>query len=157
MTRAETFDAPAGRLAELPVRGAAFVLCFRLWCEGPESQTRVWNALARTFGPAAARGHLRVFEEFVTLVVRAAPRPLKRRHAHCPYLTPDEQRLGLLVAGTSGRHAETTAPSALLPGHADEGSSLAALAERVGLALAQVALPRDEASPVSHASTQTRH
>ncbi len=54
--------APVGFITELGSIEAASVIYLRLWCDGPESQSLVWNDFASGLGPDLRRQSIQSFE-----------------------------------------------------------------------------------------------
>ena len=137
--------APVGRLAELPEVEAAAVACLRLWCDGAESQARLWADLRGALGDGTARDALKAFERLVALLAREGRRPLLRHHRACACVGADEAVFAMLVAAAAeGDRDDATLLAA----------ELAELAGAFGLALGRLSLcTAPVPSPASHGET----
>ncbi len=142
----------------LPPVAAAAVTALRLWRAGPDGQAALWEAFARSFGPAEGRAHLKAVERFAAALggMRAGTRP-----PGCPCLDAEERRVGLLVAAAAEGARDRAAEMAteILPGA--DALRLAARAEAAGLALRRLALRAERSSPApprpTHRASALRH
>jgi hypothetical protein len=127
--------APVGHLLELPEVEQGAVACLRLWCEGPETQARLWNDLAHALGSAHGGTALKALEQLLGLILRHGRRPLMRHGLDCRCVGGDECAFANLVAAAAeGEREDALLIASLLvrPGLAPEAVELAG---QFGLAL----------------------
>ena len=82
--------APVGYVAELGPVEAGAMLYLRLWCDGPDAQSKIWKDFATLLGPQHGRKVLKSFKALCDLCVRHGRRPLMRHHVICKCLGADE-------------------------------------------------------------------
>ena len=80
---------PVGILADLNAVAAASVIYLRLWHDGAESQSKIWNQFAVTLGFAQGRKSLQAFDRFCALCALHGHRPMIKRTVNCHYLGSD--------------------------------------------------------------------
>ncbi|MDE0347626.1 MAG: hypothetical protein OXI66_17875, partial [Boseongicola sp.] len=83
-------SAPVGYVAELGPVEARAVICLRLWCDGPDSQSQVQKDFAQALGAQCGRKAMIAFETLCDLCVRHGRRPLMRHQLTCRCLGADE-------------------------------------------------------------------
>ncbi|MEM7742458.1 MAG: hypothetical protein AAF409_02000 [Pseudomonadota bacterium] len=130
--------APVGYLDELSAVEAGAVLYLRLWCDGPDSQTQVWNDFASTFGAARGRAALKGFEQLCTLAVEHARHPFMRHAVTCRCLGAHEAVFATLVASATRGDREDAMLMAALLVRSDIAVPMTDLAQQFGLALQSI-------------------
>lgn len=141
--------APVGYLAELDGIEAASVIYMRLWFDGPEAQSQVWNDLACGLGPEPGRRAMQSFETICALCARHGRRPLMRHSVRCQCIGADESCFANFIAtAATGDHEDAMLIATLLV-RPDVAPLLASAASEFGLALMRMRLaaPRDLAPP----------
>lgn len=121
-----------GRLGDLAPWEAGLILCLRSWMDGPEGQACVWNAFARTFGGAAARGEMQRFESLLATLCDNARRPLVRHGGGCACIGADEAIFCTLVREAAAGDLTEAAAIASLLVRACHAELVAILAAQVG-------------------------
>lgn len=144
---------PVGLVTDLDSIEAASVIYLRLWNDGPEAQTKVWNDFATILGAEHARKALQSFEDLCSLCVQHGRRPLMRHSVQCKCLGSDESCFATFVATAAKGAREDALMIATLLVRPDVAPLIASLAADFGLALTRMGL----ASPADIApqSTQT--
>lgn len=132
--------APVGYVTELGPVEAGAVLYLRLWCDGPDAQTRVWNEFATALGPEKGRRALRSFETLCDLCVRHGRRPLMRHKVTCKCLGADESCFANFVGYATEGEREDALLIATTIVRPDVAPSLVGLAQEFGLALRRMAI-----------------
>lgn len=136
--------APVGFVTELDPVEAGAVLYLRLWCDGPDAQTQVWNDFATALGPRNGRKALKSFETLCDLCARFGRRPLMRHHVSCKCLGADESCFATFVGYASdGEHDDALliATTIVRP---DMAPVLVGVAQEFGFALRQMAIKADQ-------------
>ncbi|MCX7566356.1 hypothetical protein OS189_08375 [Sulfitobacter sp. F26169L] len=147
--QAKRGGAPVGLITELDSVEAASVIYLRLWCDGPEAQSRVWSDFTNGLGADQGRQAFESFEELCTLCTRYGRRPLMRHSVQCKCLGADESCFANFIAtATSGEREDAMLIATLLV-RPDVAGMVASLASNFGLALKRMHLPapRDVAAP----------
>lgn len=132
--------APVGYVTELGPVEAGAVLYLRLWCDGPDAQTQVWNDFATALGPEKGRKALKSFETLCDLCVRHGRRPLMRHNVTCKCLGADEACFANFVGYASEGDREDALMIATTIVRPDMAAVLVGVAEEFGLALRRMAL-----------------
>ncbi|MFK7879849.1 hypothetical protein [Roseobacter sp.] len=134
-----------GFISELDGIEAATVIYLRLWCDGPESQTQVWNDLAAALGPAHGRKALKSFDELCKTCSRYGRRQLMRHSVTCACLGSDEACFANFIATVVYGDREDAMLIATLLVRPDVAPLITSLASDFGLALKRMSLsaPRD--------------
>lgn len=90
--------APVGFLHDLDPVEASAVIYLRMWFDGPDAQSLVWNDFATALGPRAGRKELQNFEQMCSLCAKHGRRPLVRHQVQCRCLGGDEATFANIVA-----------------------------------------------------------
>lgn len=159
--KAKRGSTPVGFIAELDGVEAASVIYLRLWCDGPESQARVWNDFASGLGSDHGRTALNSFDELCKLCTRHGRRPLIRHSVQCKCLGADESCFANFISAAATGEREDAMLIATLLVHADVAPLITALASDFGLALMRMNLsaPKDIGgiAPSIHSHSTTAH
>lgn len=132
--------APVGYVGDLGPVEAGAVLYLRLWCEGPDAQTQVWNDFATALGPQNGKQVLTSFESLCDLCMRHGRRPLMRHHVACKCLGADESCFANFIGYASEGAREDALLMAMMIVRPDMAGPLVGLAEDFGLALRRMSL-----------------
>ena len=132
--------APVGFISELEAVEAASVIYLRLWCDGPEAQSNVWNDFASMLGADRGRKALQSFEELCRLCSQHGRRPLMRHSVHCKCLGSDESCFANFIGAAATGEREDAMLIATLLVRPDVAPILTSLAADVGHALRQMKL-----------------
>ncbi|WP_435140474.1 hypothetical protein [Pseudopelagicola sp. nBUS_19] len=135
---------PVGYLAELGPIEAGAVRYFRLWCDGPDAQTKVWNDFAAALGTHKGRKALKSFEALIDLCILHGRRPLIRHHLDCKCLGADESCFANFVGYASEGEREDALLIATTIVRPDMAPPLVALAQEFGLILRCMALKANQ-------------
>lgn len=138
--------APVGHLLDLPDVEQAAVACLRLWCDGPESQARLWNEVACALGPAHGRTVLKGLERLLALIVAHGRRPLMRHSPGCRCVGGDEAVFAHMVAAAAGGEREDAMLIAALLVQPGMAPQVAELAQQFGLGLRRTVVSRGAAA-----------
>ncbi len=136
-------SAPVGYVTDLGPIEASAVHYLRLWCDGPDGQTQVWNDFATALGPANGRNAVKSFEALCDLCVRHGRRPLMRHQVACTCLGSDESCFANFVGYASEGEREDALLVATTLVRPDMAPLLVGLAQDFGLALRRWALKVD--------------
>ncbi|MEP4194153.1 MAG: hypothetical protein ABJL99_00795 [Aliishimia sp.] len=138
-------SAPVGYIAELDSVEAASVIYLRLWSDGPDAQTQVWQDFAFALGTTPARRALKSFEDLCGLCAKHGRRPLMRHSVNCKCLGADESCFANFIATAAEGDREDAMLFATLLVRPDVAPLVANLAMEFGLALKRMHLsaPRD--------------
>ena len=144
--------AAIGQLSDQPHLARCVVLYFRMWCDGPEGQTAVWNDLASGLGKVQGREALALLENLFDLCARYRRRPLMRHAVDCQCLGADEACLAHFVTtAVEGDHQDAMLIATLLV-RTDIAPILAPIAADLGCALKRM-LMRHRPTRNHHAAT----
>ena len=135
--------APVGHMTELGPVEAGAILYLRLWSDGPDAQSQVWNDFATALGPAHGRKALKSFEELCTLCARHGRRPLMRHNVACECVGADESCFANFIGYASEGAREDAMLIAINIVRPDMAAALVGLAEDFGLALKCMGLKAD--------------
>ncbi|WP_324752045.1 hypothetical protein [Roseovarius sp. Pro17] len=137
--------ATVGYVAELDAIEAASVIYLRLWSDGPEAQTRVWNDFAAGLGVGGGRRAVQSFEMLCSLCTQYGRRLLVRHAVRCKCLGADESCFANFVAMAAEGKREDAMLIATLLVRADVAPLVVACAADFGRALKRMHLnaPRD--------------
>ncbi|WP_299844981.1 hypothetical protein [uncultured Roseovarius sp.] len=135
--------APVGHMAELGPVEAGAILYLRLWSDGPDSQTQVWNDFATALGPVHGRRVLKSFEELCALCARHGRRPLMRHNVSCNCVGADESCFANFIGYASEGAREDAMLIAINIVRPDIAGTLVGLAEDFGFALKRMGLKAD--------------
>jgi hypothetical protein len=149
--------APVGFITELGAIEVASVIYLRLWCDGPVSQSLVWNGFARGLGPDQGSKAMQSFEELCRLCVRHGRRPLMRHSVQCKCIGSDESCFANFIATAADGEREDALLIATLLVRPDVAPLIASLATNFGLALKRMHLVSPRDMTTSTPSTQTLH
>lgn len=127
--------APVGFVTELPPVEASAVLYLRLWHDGPEGQTQVWEDFSLALGADRGRAALQSFEALCDLCIQFGRRPLMRHHVACKCLGADESCFATFVGYACDGAREDALLMATTLVRADMAPALVGLAQDFGLAL----------------------
>ena len=143
--------APVGYVAELGPVEARAVLYLRLWCDGTNAQTQVWNDFAVALGPLQGRNALKSFEKLCNLCVQHGRRPLMRHHVTCKCLGADESCFANFIGYASEGNREDALLIATTMVKPNVAPTLVGLAQEFGLALRRMAImaQRQSDTPVT--------
>ncbi|WP_412105127.1 hypothetical protein [Sulfitobacter sp. D35] len=111
------------------------MIYLRLWCDGPESQAKVWSDFSVALGPARGRKALRTFEDLFGLCTARSRRPMMRHAVNCACVGSDEACFCNFIATALEGDREDALLIATLMVRADFAPALTALATEYGLAL----------------------
>lgn len=132
--------APVGFVTELDGIEAASVIYFRLWGEGPDAQTSVWNDFTATLGPDQGKRALNAFEHLCGLCAQYGRRPLMRHSVSCKCLGSDESCFANFIAAAATGEREDALLIATLLVRPDVAPLITSLASDFGLALMRMKL-----------------
>jgi hypothetical protein len=132
--------APVGFITELGGIEAASVICLRLWCDGPDSQSQVWNKLASALGAGPCRRAVQAFEKLLGFCIQHGRRPLMRHAVNCNCLGADESCFANFIATAAEGEREDAMLIATLLVRADVAPLITSLATDFGLALKRMQL-----------------
>ena len=132
--------AQVGYIDELAPVEAGAVLYLRLWSDGSQSQSKVWNDFATAFGPENGREILKSFEALFDLCLRHGRRPLMRHHVTCKCLGADESCFANFVGYAAEGEAEDALLIATTIVRPDVAPAIVALAQEFGRALLRMSL-----------------
>ncbi|KMW59781.1 hypothetical protein AIOL_004765 [Candidatus Rhodobacter oscarellae] len=143
--------APVGYVAELGPVEAGAVLYLRLWCDGPEAQTQVWNDFVTALGHERGRSALKSFETLCDLCVQHGRRPLMRHHVTCKCFGADESCFANFVGYASEGEREDALLIATTIVRPDMAPALVGAAQDFGLALRRMAVKANQ--PIVRSTT----
>ena len=132
--------APVGYITELDGVEAASVIYLRLWCNGPDSRTSVWNDFVFHLGAERGRKALQSFEDLCRLCCQHGRRPLMRHSVNCNCLGSDESCFASFIRTASTGDREDALLIATLLVRADVAPMITSLATEFGLALKRMNL-----------------
>ncbi len=139
--------APVGYVTELDPIEAGAVFYLRLWCEGSEAKTQVWNDFATALGPEHGRQALKSFETLCDLCVKYGRRPLMRHQVSCKCLGSDESCFANFIGYACDGEREDALMLATTIVRPDMAAILVGVAQQFGLALKCMALKAQTTSP----------
>lgn len=127
--------APVGSLPDMAPHDVNFIIAFRLWNNGVDGQSMLWNLVASQLGPNRARGTLRNFESLMRLCHSHGRRPLMHHAVTCRCAGSDECCLAnfINVAATGAREDALMIAMTIL--RADMAPCALAMAQQIGLAM----------------------
>jgi hypothetical protein len=149
--------APVGFITELDSIEAASIIYLRLWCDGPEAQSVVWNDFASVLGPTQGRKALQSFEELCALCAKHGRRPLMRHSVQCKCIGSDESCFANFIATATYGEREDALLIATLLVRPDVAPLIASLATNFGLALKRMHLAAPRELATTNPSLQTLH
>ncbi|MEM8579996.1 MAG: hypothetical protein AAGF50_02210 [Pseudomonadota bacterium] len=124
--------APVGKLNEFPKWEAELVQNLRLWMDGNEGRSEVWNTYASALGKTSATASLNAFERLLLMIDTNMLRPMVRHSVGCRCLGSDEAVfLHLVRTASAGDLHEATMIATLIVRSAN-AEPLALLAASVG-------------------------
>lgn len=132
--------APVGHMTELGPVEAGAILYLRLWSDGPDAQTQVWNDFATALGPVQGRKVLKSFEALCALCARHGRRPLIRHNVTCNCVGADESCFANFIGYASEGAREDAMLIAVNIVRPDVAGTLVGLAEDFGFALKRMGL-----------------
>ncbi|MEM8536589.1 MAG: hypothetical protein AAGF56_01880, partial [Pseudomonadota bacterium] len=135
-----------GYLDEISPFEASAVLYLRMWFDGPDAQTKVWQDFAGTLGPLRGRHALNSFEKLCSLCANHGRRPLLRHGVTCKCLGGDESCFANFICYASEGAPEDAfllASNIVPPRMASE---LVVLARQFGTALKKMVATTDTMS-----------
>jgi len=132
--------APVGFISELDGIEAASVIYLRLWCEGPEAQTSVWNDFASSLGAEKGRRALNAFEDLCRMCSQHGRRPLMRHAVNCKCIGSDESCFANFVSTAALGDRDDAMLIATLLVRPDLAPLITSLAADFGLALKRMNL-----------------
>ncbi len=133
--------APVGHLAELPDVERGAVLFLRHWCEGDEARAAIARDFALVFGAEQGAELACAQDQLMRLVLGQARRPLMRHSDGCTCIGGDESAFAQMVAAAASGDDDLAAMFALTLIAAPAVGSVLPLAERLGLAYADIFSP----------------
>ncbi|UYV39600.1 hypothetical protein N4R57_16605 [Rhodobacteraceae bacterium D3-12] len=145
--------APVGLLAELGPVEAYAVQCLRYWYSGPQERNRVSAELQDFLGADLGQQAVEALQQICELCARHGRRPLMRHQIACKCLGADEACFANFIAAAAEGAREDAMLLASLIVRPDFASSLAGLAQQLGIALRQIAT-RSEPETVSPQTTR---
>ena len=160
-TQGKRGGAPVGFITELDGIEAASVIYLRLWCDGPDSQARVWDDFSASLGNTQGRAALKSFEHLCSLCSQYGRRPLMRHSVACKCLGSDESCFANFIGtAATGDHNDAMLIATLLV-RPDVAPLITSLAADFGLALKRMNLcaPKHMAgdAPTHHAHPTLLH
>lgn len=111
---------------------ANLVLNLRLWCEGPNGQTQVWNEYRAALPAEEAHKACRAFEVLLNTIMDKSYRPLVRHDVACACVGADESIFANLVRTAADGHLNDAALIATLITGPAQAELIALLAGEVG-------------------------
>ncbi len=129
------------------------MLYLRLWCDGPEAQTQVWNDFATALGPKRGREVLSSFETLCDLCTRHGRRPLMRHHVNCKCLGADESCFANFIGYASEGEREDALMIAATLVRPDVAGILVGAAQDFGLGLKRMAIKANRAPVIPENAT----
>ena len=149
--------AALGALSHMEIWEATLVMNLRLWCDGPNGQSQVWNEYRRAMPPKVADKSLREFETLMRLLTECSHRALVRHDIACNCVGADECIfLHLVRTASEGHLTDAALISTLLIGAA-HAERAAILAGEVGLASRTIACAPRLAQTAQAGSAKTLH
>ena len=142
-TKTSRGGAPVGYVSELAPVEAGAVMYLRLWSDGPEAQSQVWNDFSRMLGHQHGRAALKSFESLCDLCVRHGRRPLMRHHVTCKCLGADESCFANFIGYASDGEREDALLIATTIVRPNVAPALVGLAQEFGLALRRMVVRTD--------------
>lgn len=139
--------APVGFISELDPLEAGAVMYLRLWCSGPEYQSKVRDEFFSLLGPRLGHRALQSLDQLCDLCAREGRRPLMRHNVSCKCLGADESCFANFVAAAAQGENEDAIMIATLLVRPDLAPCLMALATQFGLALTRMSVGH---SPISN-------
>ncbi len=141
--------ATIGVLNRLETWEANLVLNLRLWFEGTDGQSQVWNEYRRLLPGAEAKEACHAFEGLIQTITGSAHRPLVRHAVHCACLGSDEGIFLHLVRTASQGHLSDAALIATLLVGASQAEKVALLAGQVGACARKIHPSEPEFPPMA--------
>ena len=139
-THSQPEATPVGILTDLEAIAVASVIYLRLWHNGAESQSKVWNELAVGLGSVQGRKALQAFDQLRALWEMHGRRPMIQHDVNCHCLGPDEACFAnFITTAADGEHADAMLIATLLV-QPNIAPLIASLATDFGLALKQMHL-----------------
>ncbi|MEO3416642.1 hypothetical protein AAFO92_18485 [Roseovarius sp. CAU 1744] len=132
--------APVGHLSELGPVEAGAIFYLRLWSDGRDAQSLVWNDFATALGPENGRKALKSFEALCTLCARHGRRPLMRHSLTCKCVGADESCFANFIGYASEGAREDAMLMATNLVRPDMAPVIVGLAEDFGIALKRMAI-----------------
>ncbi|SFR59167.1 hypothetical protein SAMN04488005_3093 [Yoonia tamlensis] len=143
--------AAVGQLSEQPPLTRYVAMYFRMWCDGPEGQTAVWQDLAAGLGERHGRTAMENLETLFDLCARYRRRPLMRHAVGCKCLGADEACFSHFVTTAAEGDNQDAMLIATLIVRADIAPLITPLAADFGRALKRMILQQ---MPPSRAYSQ---
>lgn len=138
--------APVGHIAELGPVEAGAIFYLRLWSDGPEAKSQVWNDFATALGAEKGRKALTAFETLSALCARYGRRPLMRHGLECKCVGADESCFANFIGYASEGAREDAMLMAINLVRPDMAPVLVGLAEEFGFALKRMAIKAERFS-----------
>ncbi|MDG1472653.1 hypothetical protein [Pseudosulfitobacter sp. SM2401] len=137
--------AAVGFITDLDGLQAATVIYLRMWNNGPDGQTNVWNDFASGLGVVQGKKALQSFEDLCRFCTDHGRRPLMRHGIDCKCLGSDEACFANFIATAATGEREDALLIATLLVRPDVAPLIVALATDFGLALKRMNLcaPKD--------------
>ena len=88
---------PVGYLNEFSDLEASTVIYFRLWCDGPNTQTKVYRDFFNVLGSEVGKESLKSLEKLCQIISDHGRRPLIRHDSECKCVGADESCFANLV------------------------------------------------------------
>ena len=139
--------AAVGVLNKMDAWEANLVLNLRLWCVGPDGQSRVWDEYRRALPPAEARSECHKFKALIRTITARCHRPLVRHDVTCACMGADEGIFVNLVRTASDGHLNDAALIATLLTGPAQAEQIAILAAQVGECTRKIHKQPPEYSP----------
>ena len=139
-THSQPGATPVGILTDLEAIAAASVIYLRLWHNGAESQSKVWNEFAVGLGSVQGRAALQAFDQLCALYAMHGRRPMIHHDVSCHCLGSDEAcYANFITTAADGEHADAMLIATLLV-QPNIAPLIASLATDFGRALKQMHL-----------------
>ena len=135
--------ASVGHVTEFGPVEAAAVTYLRLWCDGADSQTQVWNDFASALGVRCGRRALKSLEMLCDLCVQHGRRPLMRRQVGCKRVGADESCFANFIGYASEGRRDDALMIATTIVNPSMAPALVGPAQKFGLALRRMAIKAD--------------
>ena len=106
---------PVGYLNEFSDLEASTVIYFRLWCDGPDSQSKVYRDFFNVLGTEIAKESLKSLDKIYQLISDHGRRPLMRHDSECKCVGADESCFAnLVVSAIKGENDDAMLIATLL-------------------------------------------
>ncbi len=124
-----------GYVTELSPVEAGAVIYLRLWSEGPERYSEIWNDFSSCLGVQRGEQALKSFEDLCKLCSAYGRRQLMRHSVNCKCLGADEACFANFIGTATEGEREDALMIATVIVRADMAQPLVSLAQDFGLAM----------------------